>query len=504
MPGIAASPSASPPRHRAQPAVGRVRLLRALLAAGAVVAATLVTAAGPAAASSAYRVTLVGPDHQPLANEAFVLSGTVTPAAPGDQVALQLLRGHTFRTVAKTKLDRSSSYQFAQVFSTVGGRVFRVTKAKDHTADAGVSRSVRVFVTGYTVHAGVVLTAGDGLASTRGSYRLAMLTTGDLVITIGTTGRTIWSFGTGGHPGATAVLEHDGDLVVHDAHGKVLKRSGSGGHRHGSYSLVLREDSNLDVYSPGGAVLWSSETTNDELRAKEQLRAMQFLWSSDRRFELLMRKDGDLAIYDTRDGSIRWDTGTSEPNSRVVMGPGGALTVYGPKGRELWSSRTSGLPGAYAILQKDGNLVIYQKGVARWASDGIGGVLGDDYPDYLRRAERDSIIDPWRFYNRECTSFVAWRMNSANGVDFNNFMGGGRFGSAYHWDDNARSLGYTVDQIPARGAIAESDREGHVAWVASVGDGVVTIEDYNYSAPGEYDVRTVPTSTYIYIHIKDL
>ena len=43
-----------------------------------------------------------------------------------------------------------------------------------------------------------------------------------------------------------------------------------------------------------------------------------------------------------------------------------------------------------------------------------------------------------------------------------------------------------------------------MAWVASVGDGVVTIEDYNYTVPGEYDVRTVPTSKYIYIHIKDL
>jgi hypothetical protein len=32
----------------------------------------------------------------------------------------------------------------------------------------------------------------------------------------------------------------------------------------------------------------------------------------------------------------------------------------------------------------------------------------------------------------------------------------------------------------------------------------VTIEDYNFSAPGEYGTRTVPTSTYVYIHINDL
>ena len=61
-----------------------------------------------------------------------------------------------------------------------------------------------------------------------------------------------------------------------------------------------------------------------------------------------------------------------------------------------------------------------------------------------------------------------------------------------------------VDDVPAPGAIAESDSEGHVAWVATVGDGVVTVEDYNYTRPGEYGTRTVPTSQYTYIHIKDL
>ena len=32
---------------------------------------------------------------------------------------------------------------------------------------------------------------------------------------------------------------------------------------------------------------------------------------------------------------------------------------------------------------------------------------GDDYPSNLKSAAKDALVDPWNFYNRECTSFVA-------------------------------------------------------------------------------------------------
>lgn len=40
---------------------------------------------------------------------------------------------------------------------------------------------------------------------------------------------------------------------------------------------------------------------------------------------------------------------------------------------------------------------------------------GDDYPGYLKSAAQDSLVDPWNFYNRECTSFAAWRLNQQGG-----------------------------------------------------------------------------------------
>jgi surface antigen len=119
----------------------------------------------------------------------------------------------------------------------------------------------------------------------------------------------------------------------------------------------------------------------------------------------------------------------------------------------------------------------------------------DDYPSNLKQATQDSKVDPWGFYNRECTSFVAWRLNSRNGFAFTNAMGGGRFGDAGNWGSNARRLGYTVNMSPAIGSIAwwgagTISTLGHVAWVEAVNGDNVTIEEYNYNR-GAYTERTI-------------
>lgn len=139
-----------------------------------------------------------------------------------------------------------------------------------------------------------------------------------------------------------------------------------------------------------------------------------------------------------------------------------------------------------------------------------GRVIGDDYPSDLRSAARDALVDPWRFYNRECTSFVAWRINSANQVPFGNFMAGpnglsGAFGNATTWAANATKIGYAVTSQPAVGSIAWW-KFGHVAWVAKVnGDGTVVIEEYNVGKDGAYHSRTVKASSIDgFIHIRDL
>lgn len=130
----------------------------------------------------------------------------------------------------------------------------------------------------------------------------------------------------------------------------------------------------------------------------------------------------------------------------------------------------------------------------------------DDYPANLKGAGLDALVDPWGFYNRECTSFVAFRLNQS-GYGFRNNMTGPngrsvRFGHATNWKAAAEAGGWRVDNTPTVGAVAWWGH-GHVAVVTAVaGDGSVTIEEYNNPPlSGNYNIRSgVRANAYLHIH----
>lgn len=137
-----------------------------------------------------------------------------------------------------------------------------------------------------------------------------------------------------------------------------------------------------------------------------------------------------------------------------------------------------------------------------------GDVIGDDYPSYLKNAAPDTLVDSWNMLNRECTSFVAARLSSANGF---NLPGG--YGNANSWGGVARSQGYRVDSNPTVGSVAWFDSwvggaygYGHVAWVAGVSGDQVEIEEYNYGYPSHrYNSRFISKQEASgFIHFKDL
>ncbi|MDE5717084.1 MAG: RICIN domain-containing protein [Lachnospiraceae bacterium] len=139
----------------------------------------------------------------------------------------------------------------------------------------------------------------------------------------------------------------------------------------------------------------------------------------------------------------------------------------------------------------------------------------DNYPDEYKNMDywycyNNAIADKWYFVVKQCTSFVAFRLNEVNGVSFGNRYGGVRWGDARNWKTAAISCGIKVDMTPAKGSVYWVDRGtyGHVAWVSAVNGDKVTIEDYNLghpNNPGVYNRRTVDANTASgYIHIKDL
>jgi surface antigen len=132
-----------------------------------------------------------------------------------------------------------------------------------------------------------------------------------------------------------------------------------------------------------------------------------------------------------------------------------------------------------------------------------GCIRGNDYP---YAGSSMSGIDPWNFYNRQCTSFTAWRLNQ-DGIEFHNWYLGQHFSDAHTWDNAAVAAGLSVNTSPRQGDIAVwepyvagASGYGHVAYVAGVNnDGTVLVEDYNWVS-GSYNTRNVSKSGLKFIH----
>ncbi|MGW4652696.1 hypothetical protein ACWEPF_39795, partial [Kitasatospora sp. NPDC004289] len=111
---------------------------------------------------------------------------------------------------------------------------------------------------GHPLCSGCLLIPYETVESKAG--RLVMQQDGNLVLYSKATGNARWSSGTWGHPGATAFMQGDGNLVVRASDGTALWASGTWG--RGNARAVLQDDLNLVVYDPAGRALWATGTDN--------------------------------------------------------------------------------------------------------------------------------------------------------------------------------------------------------------------------------------------------
>ncbi|MFJ8697397.1 FG-GAP-like repeat-containing protein [Streptomyces roseolilacinus] len=127
----------------------------------------------------------------------------------------------------------------------------------DETRTGAVATRTDTFTFGSRLAAGGRLRAGDTLVSA--SARLTLRADGDLVVT-SRAGNVLWSTGTAGYPGATAVFGTDGNLVVRDAAGTTRWASGTSA---AGGTLVVQDRGNVVVRDAAGATVWSSNTVVD-------------------------------------------------------------------------------------------------------------------------------------------------------------------------------------------------------------------------------------------------
>lgn len=96
------------------------------------------------------------------------------------------------------------------------------------------------------------------------------------------------------------------------------------------------------------------------LFSNQYLSPGDWLTSPSKRYTLNLQLDGNLVIYDWwKQHAVVWHSDThGKAVSRAVMQADGNFVIYGFPEAIKWSN-TANRPGAFLMLQDDGNLVIY-------------------------------------------------------------------------------------------------------------------------------------------------
>lgn len=178
---------------------------------------------------------------------------------------------------------------------------------------------------------GQQLHSNQYIMSNNGWFVLMMQSDGNLV-EYNTLGR-IWDTATNNNPGAWLGVQSDGNVVIYSASGAALWSTG----QQGITKLAVQDDENIVGYNSSGTATWDSGIgtsplgltyVSDTLTAGMTLTSGQYLRSADGRYFALMQSDGNFV-------------------------------VYAPGYRELTSTQTGVSAGAYLTVQADGNMVIY-------------------------------------------------------------------------------------------------------------------------------------------------
>jgi len=166
---------------------------------------------------------------------------------------------------------------------------------------------------------------------------------------------------------------------------------------------------------PGGTTVLVGDTAT----ATTTLTANTSLISSNGDYQLLMTANGDLVenslhgispiyhTYDDPDGNYYIDGGNNSaesnwtvtgtyvgddvtqiwrsgngrnPGARAVLQGDGDFVVYSASNAVLWASNTAGHPGSTLTVQNDGNIVLYDNGKPLWATKTVSTVDGQGNP----------------------------------------------------------------------------------------------------------------------------
>lgn len=125
-------------------------------------------------------------------------------------------------------------------------------------------------------------------------------------------------------------------------------------------------------------------------------------------------------------------------------------------------------------------------------------MTANTYPEPYRSRPKDSCIDPSTCYNRECTSYCAWKVKETTGK----WMKRTGDMNAKNWIYRLPENGFKTRVSSPNGAkcigVRTSGKHGHVVW----SNGTLTITDYNWNSDGNFREHVVKSADYKWFVIK--
>ncbi len=313
-----------------------------------------------------------------LANTGGMQITDVTKLAKGDVVQMGHFGGHTFIIVG---MMSDGTFDVIDANHDWAGTVMHYRRTVTLDADNHAYRFGTVGGTtvatapawpglvGYTylgsdhLNNGQVMLENQYIESPNGIYALALRPDGNLVL-FGF-GAAIWDSSTNQTDASCLKMQGDGNLVLYNAKGIALWSTKTDG--NGFSMPQVQSDGNFIMHRNSDyATTWSTNTGghyvydyfgSNKLANGQTLTINQYLRSSDGRYALILRENGDLVLYGPGYHTF-WDSHTSGSNAnRLVMQGDGNLVLYNG-GVAKWSSKTDGNGASNLYLQSDGNLVL--------------------------------------------------------------------------------------------------------------------------------------------------
>jgi pseudomonalisin len=206
---------------------------------------------------------------------------------------------------------------------------------------------------------GQVLNLGDDVKSPNGQFHLWLRGDGDLIEYDLAYGYKLWESNTGGKGVVYAQLQRtDGNFVLYGAphpDGSPNAIWGAGTDKHPGDVLRVQDDGNVVIYQ-GGSAIWSTHTAGAD--AGLYLTPGQSVYSPNGNFYLTLQTNGDLVERGPLSGH-----GVSHTNGQrvieAILQTDGNLVLYGPNyyggfANPVWASNTAGHEFAQILLTSDG------------------------------------------------------------------------------------------------------------------------------------------------------